>query len=555
MITVLPTELVDLIAAGEVIDAPIAVVRELVENALDAGATQIVIRAWLEEWRLEVLDNGRGMTPTELMTCALPHSTSKIQSLQDLQGVKTLGFRGEALHSLAQVSQLTVTSRAIDNQECGWRGEYDASGRMVSSSITAIAVGTRVEVRNLFANLHQRRQALSNPQASFKAIHAYVQRLALCHPTVTWQLWQGDRRPLSISPGQTPQALLPQYLKPLSYHDFQTLAQDLELPAGTDSTEQKAHLSVTIGLPDRCHRYRPDWIVIGVNGRPVHCPELEQSLLSCFQRTLPRHRYPICFAHFQLPPHWIDWNRHPAKTELYVQFMPHWQGQLKSLLYGGLQLTHNPAIAAPPRVNQLLKAAEPSGTYQLDAPSTSLTASVLNAPSPLKTIAQVNQTYIVVEHPHGVWLVEQHVAHERVLFEQLQHHWDCVPLSQPLLIDQLSLEQVERLQQWGIEIDPFGEDLWAIRSVPQLIRDQTEPIPLLRELSQQDSLTMAQATIACQSAVKNGTQLDRHTMKRLIDQWQHCQNPQTCPHGRPIYLALAESALARFFRRNWFVGN
>jgi len=552
MIHVLATELVDLIAAGEVIDSPIAVVRELVENALDAGATQISIRLGLNEWRLEVLDNGQGLTATELMTCALPHTTSKIEHLADLHRVKTLGFRGEALHSLAQVSQLSITSRAVGSQDCGWRADYDASGQVLSASITAIAPGTRVEVKDLFTNLPQRRQALSNPQPILKAIQHYLQRLALCHPHVTWQLWQGDRRPLSISPGQTPQAILPQYLKPLNYHDFKTLQTDLELPLEQANSGEKARLTLTFGLPDRCHRRRPDWVVLAINGRPVHCPELEQSLLGGFHRTLPRHRYPICFAHFQLPPHWIDWNRQPAKTELYLQFLPHWQAQLKSVLHQGLRLTHETAQVS--RVNQLLKAAEPTGTYQLNAPSTSLTETVLHTPLPLKAIAQINQTYIIVEHPHGVWLVEQHVAHERVLFEQLQRHLNCIPLAQPLLIDRLSPDQVERLQHLGVEIDPFGEDLWAVRTVPQLISEQSEPIALLRELSQMDSLSLVQAAIACQSAIKNGTFLELQAMKTLIEQWQQCQHPQTCPHGRPIYLALDESSLARFFRRNWLIG-
>jgi len=552
MIHVLSTELVDLIAAGEVIDSPIAVVRELVENALDAGATRILIRLWLQEWRLEVLDNGQGMTAAELNACALPHTTSKIEHLFDLQRVNTLGFRGEALHSLAQVSQLSIASRAVESPDCGWYNHYDAGGQAVSSAVMAIAPGTRVEVRELFANLGQRRQALSHLPPIFKAIQTYVQRLALCHPDVTWQLWQGDRRPLNISPAPTPQGILAQCLKPLNYHDFKTLQQDLDLPEGETNAGTNPRLTLTFGLPDHCHRRRSDWVIIGINGRPVQCPELEQTLLGSFHRTLPRHRYPICFAHFHLPPPWIDWNRHPAKTELYLQFLPHWQAQLKSLLHNGLRLTSGTAIA--PRVNQLLKAAEPTGTYQLHQPSTSLTEAVLQTPPPLTAIAQVNQTYIVVEHPQGVWLVEQHVAHERVLFERLQQHLNCVALPQPLLLDRLSPDQRSRLEQLGIEIDPFGEDLWAVRTVPQLISEHADPVSLLRELSQLDSLSTVQAAIACQSAIKNGTTLDLATMKALIEQWQRCQHPQTCPHGRPIYLALEESSLARFFRRNWLIG-
>ncbi len=557
MIQVLDRQLVDLIAAGEVIDSPLAVVRELVENALDAGADRILVRLGLEQWQLEVWDNGEGMTFEELKSCALPHATSKIQSLEDLQQIKTLGFRGEALHSLAQVAQLTINSRSGAATDCGWRSRYTAQGQPSPPEPVAIAVGTRVEVRELFANFPQRRQAFAHPNSLIKSIVSYLQKLALCHPGITWQLWQGERLRLSISPGTNPQAILLQCLKSLVAGQLGSIDQELcgpELAEAVDN-RNKANLRIIFGYPDRCHRPRSDWLIIAINGRPVNLPELEQVVMASFHRTLPRHRYPLCFVHLQLPPPWIDWHRHPAKTEIYLQHLSHWQGQLKTSLQQSLgSLTTDPT----PRLNQLLKAAEPAGVYQLQAPS-SLTETVLNNPTSaraIKAIAQVCQTYVVVEHDRGVWLVEQHVAHERVLFEQLERHWQCIPLEQPLLLQRFSPEQVERLQNLGLEIDPFGEDVWAVRSLPQLLQeriDQGELVEILEELSHLDSLAPAQAAIACRSAIKNGTVMDRQEMNKLIEQWQQCENPQTCPHGRPIYLALEESSLARFFRRNWLI--
>jgi DNA mismatch repair protein MutL len=279
----------------------------------------------------------------------------------------------------------------------------------------------------------------------------------------------------------------------------------------------------------------------------VNLPELEKVILSTFQRTLPRQRYPLCFLHLQLPPQWLDWHRHPAKIEIYLQHLSHWQQQIKTILQEQLGLL---TAQTMPRINQLLKAAEPTGIYQLQSPS--FTDVVLAKEQSLTAIAQVRQTYVVVEHPQGVWLVEQHVAHERILFEQLQKDWQCLPLEQPLLLQKFSPGQIEQLQSFGLEIDPFGEDVWAVRSLPQLLMelDNENLTQILQELSQLDSLTTFQAAIACRRAIKNGTKLERLAMNQLIEQWQKCENPRTCPHGRPIYLTLDDSSLARFFRRN-----
>ncbi len=412
-------------------------------------------------------------------------------------------------------------------------------------------MGTRIEVRALFANLPHRRQAIGNLQRQRIKIQHYLQCMALCHPRVTWQLWQQDRLKLQVSPGSTPQDILLQCLPALQQQDLTTVEQSLTPPSDAQNDNEPARLTLTLGYPDRYHRHRPDWVLVAINGRPVHLPELEQTLMGIFHRSLPRHRFPLCFAHLHLPPRWIDWNRHPAKTELYLQDLEHWQAQLKATLTQCLRLS--PLVSS--RAKTLLKAADTAGSYQLADPQTSLTATVLQPTFSLKAIAQVNRTYIVVEHDQGVWLVEQHVAHERVLFEQLQQQWSCQALVKPLLMSDLTPQQVERLQEFGLEIDVFGEGTWAVRSLPQLLQEEENPIDCLQELSQLTSLVTAQATIACRCAIKNGQPLTPKDYKQLIDQWQQCEQPQTCPHGRPIYLALDESSLARFFRRNWIIGN
>lgn len=166
----------------------------------------------------------------------------------------------------------------------------------------------------------------------------------------------------------------------------------------------------------------------------------------------------------------------------------------------------------------------------------------------------MNQTYIVAEVSEGIWLIEQHIAHERVLYEQLQMNWQCIPVTTPLLLNYLTSVQVEKLLHLGIDIEPFGESVWAVRSVPAPLVQREDCLEALQELSLGGDLATAQAAIACRTAIKNGTPLTLGEMQSLLEQWQQTRQPRTCPHGRPIYLALTETALARFFRRNWMIG-
>ncbi len=172
----------------------------------------------------------------------------------------------------------------------------------------------------------------------------------------------------------------------------------------------------------------------------------------------------------------------------------------------------------------------------------------------LKAVAQINKTYIVAEHPGGMWLIEQHIAHERVLYEQICEHWKLVKCEPPIILYQLSPEQIEQLQRINLEIEPFGEQLWAIRQVPALLQQREDCAEAILELSKGGDLNTAQVAVACRSAIRNGTTLSLPQMQQLLDEWQRTRNPRTCPHGRPIYLSLEESALARFFRRNWVIG-
>ncbi|MEM1393219.1 MAG: DNA mismatch repair endonuclease MutL [Cyanobacteria bacterium P01_D01_bin.116] len=569
-IQALPSEVVHLITAGEVIDSFASVVRELIENSLDAGATRIVVSLYPQQWRIRVADNGRGMSLEDLQQAATAHSTSKIRSCKDLWKINSLGFRGEALHSLTTLADLEIISRAEThpqtNRGCnGWRIVYGDKGEPLIMEAAAIAPGTVTVISNLFGNCIGRREGLPSIAQQMRAVQVVIQQTALCHPHVTWQVWQNGREWFAIYPTGNMRETLSQFLRRVHPSDLQDLKVKLNNP---DSS-----LTLVLGLPDRCHRHRPDWVRIAVNGRMVKCSELEQTILSSFHKTLPRDRYPVCFLHLSVSPNQINWNRNPVKTEIYLNQLDSLREQIAQSIDKAFSINCSGIKESfeVTRVSKLIKAAEAKSGYNFndrdiekknfETNQTNQNQSqTLNQNSPfstsipLKAVAQINKTYIVAEHPGGMWLVEQHIAHERVLYEQICEHWQLVQCEPPIILYQLSPEQVEQLQRIDLEIEPFGEQLWAIRQVPALLQQREDCAEAILELSKGGDLNTAQVAVACRSAIRNGTTLSVPQMQQLLDEWQRTRNPRTCPHGRPIYLSLEESALARFFRRNWVIG-
>lgn len=615
-IQTLSAEVVNLIAAGEVIDSLAAVVREVVENALDAGANRISVAVYSDLWRVRVADNGSGMNLNDLQQAASPHSTSKIRSSNDLWNITSLGFRGEALHSIATLAELEICSRLTGTFE-GWRVTYNSQGEPLLVESIAIAPGTVVTVSNLFGNWQLRRQGLPSIPQQLRAIQTTIQHIALCHPHVTWQVQQNDRPWFTISRSHSAKQILPQIIKQVRVSDLQELIVKVITPIVTvdaadpisinlsnlqelteeiptpimgdnlaDNSLEKlirfqgkssysknqqnqfysqrklSEIKVLLGLPDRCHRHRPDWVRVATNGRFVRSPELEQTILAAMARTLPRDRYPICFIHLQICPSQIDWNRHPAKAEIYLHSLSYWQEKITQTIEQALRIspTNLPEALQSQRVGKLLKASEAKGGYNLNRAIEATEEDKQTQKNAdiglieLRAIAQVHNRYILAENPTGMWLIEQHIAHERVLYEQICDRWQLVPLEPPIILNYLTSAQIEQLQRIGIEVEPFGEQLWAIRNAPALLKERSDCADALLELSLGGDLETAQVATACRSAIRNGTALSLPEMQTLLDQWKVTRHPRTCPHGRPIYLSLEESALARFFRRNWVIG-
>lgn len=621
-ISSLPHEVVNLIAAGEVIDSLAAAVRELVENAIDANATRITILVDLDQWTLRVTDNGQGMGVADLLQAALPHSTSKIRTSQDLWQITSLGFRGEALHSLAQLAHLSICSCPSDmgtEAVSGWQVDYDHQGQAIAQNTVAIAPGTIVTIRHLFAPWPGRRQVLPPRSQQLRHIQRTIQHFALCHPHITWQVEQrisrvnGDRPWFSLYPGPTAKTILPQLIRNLHPSDLrekneergakkeerrerneeqrEKLKTQNSKPSTPPSPLSPPHsltppLYLLLGLPDRCHRHRPDWINVAINGRVVRSPDLEQTIIGAFRRTLPRDRHPICFVHLQVPPTAIDWNRHPAKLDIYLDQLDHWRNQMREAIAHllALNLSSGDSFYSE-RVHQLLKTAEATASYGRSEDGGTRNEEIKNeergmrnegikneeggtrneeiyprthAPThpltSLKAIAQVRSTYILAEHPAGMWLIEQHIAHERVLYEQLCDRWQVVDVETPITLPHLTPAQVEQLQRINLTVDEFGPNLWAVRTIPQALLNRDDCTDALLELSLGGDMEGAIVATACRTAIRNGTELSLPFMQTLLDDWQRTRQPHTCPHGRPIYLVLEESSLSRFFRRHWVIG-
>lgn len=638
-IQTLPDEVIDLIAAGEVIDSLAAVVRELVENSLDAGANRITVSLYPELWQVQVIDNGQGMSLDDLRICATAHSTSKIRSCRDLWHITSLGFRGEALHSISQVADLNICSRTKEElgqklDPIGWRVSY-REGKSQQESAVAIAIGTIITVSNLFAKIPVRRRGLPTLPQQLKAIQKLICQVALCHPQITWQVKNNNRPWFYVSPGATAKDILPQFLKKINSGDLHHLSLEIPTPnleanknlnknspknsnkyiasaavsnlvdeprhqsfnsyksqsqdhqdhqlspscstlfaieeanntnnilGETNNQQSSSQIELILGLPNRCHRHRPDWVKVSVNNRFVRSPELEQTILSNFAQTLPRNRFPVCILHIHTCPSQIDWNRHPAKTEIYLHALPYWQAEISRAIARALKLNTAslPQEVGNQRLGKVIRVAEASGKYQIDRDLTKkleeqtplLPQTQLNSLK-LTAVAQVNKTYIVAEHPGGVWLIEQHIAHERVLYEQLQSSWELVPLASSIALEYLRSPQLEQLEKLGIEVELFGENTWAIRNAPKILAERDDCADALVELSWGGDLRSAQVASACRSAIRNGKILNLQEMQNLLDLWQATRNPRTCPHGRPIYLSLEETTLSRFFRRHWVIG-
>jgi DNA mismatch repair protein MutL len=573
-IRVLPPEVASQIAAGEVVERPASVVKELLENALDAGAKSVTVNITSAGRTLiQVADDGAGIPADELTLAVERHATSKLVSSEDLFRITTLGFRGEALASIGSVSRLTITSRTADSPSgARLRMEAGITGRLEK---VGSPVGTVVSVEELFYNVPARLKFLKQDMTERRAIDALLRRYALAYPLVRFKLVEGKTPTLQTSGDGDRRAIL------AALFSVDTARQMLDVIAEEDGFKLSGFIS-----PTALTRSNRKEITFFVNGRWVQDTPLGAALLQAYHTLLMVGRYPLAVVFVEAPPEEVDVNVHPAKAEVrfrnpdkvfsFVQrssrrallaYAPVPQGTLQNL-WGSApsQRQMDPTWSLAHAEQSAVKGQDAEGAQ----PSSLITQSTVFEKVPLlRLIGQIGATYLVAEGPDGLYLIDQHAAHERVLFEKLmaQHEQKSIP-SQALLTPavvhlppssvKLLEDQLPVLQHFGFHIEPFGQNSYQVRAIPSLFTN-SDPSAALRALVEdfeedetplQNELEAKIAGRVCKRlAVKGGQILSSDEQRALLTDLETCASPRTCPHGRPTMIHLSVDTLERQFGR------
>jgi DNA mismatch repair protein MutL len=555
----LPDDLVNKIAAGEVVERPASALKELVENALDADAQAVAVE--LRDGGaalIRVVDDGIGIAADELPLALERHATSKLARDADLAAVATLGFRGEALAAICAVSRFTVTSRARGAAE-GLR--LGGEGGVVTQRLAVPAdAGTSVEVRDLFFNTPARLKFLKSAASELAASLRVAAHLALAHPRVRFRVTADGRAALTAPAA----ADLRERIGALWGWDV----------AGRLLAVEREEHGVTArgwaSPPDLTRGGRDDVILI-VNGRPVRDPALASSVLAAYRPLLPRDRFPLVVLDLGLASADVDVNVHPAKA--WVRFRhPRLVGEL---IVAALHETLRRPAVAPPVAPTAAAGAGPTTTGAAPAGEASQPALFREAQAPWsaarfgRVLGQVQDTFVVSTSEEEIFFLDQHVAHERVIFEGLERELGAGrPPSQALLFPEpLALAPAARalLERWraplerlGFEFEGFGGDAVVLRAVPAALRGE-EPGRLVEAAVDElggprggePTLERALAFVACRAAVKANTPLAREEMERLVADLAGTAAPYFCPHGRPIVSRVSMQDIRRELRRTW----
>mgnify|MGYP005836030823 CR=1 FL=1 len=574
-IRVLPPEVASKIAAGEVVERPASVVKELLENALDAGAKHISIHVEAAGKRLiEVSDDGAGILPSELPLAVSRYATSKLSSAADLFRITTLGFRGEALASIAAVSRLTLVSRPAES-EMGAKITVEG-GQVGPIEMLGTPLGTVVRVENLFYNVPARMKFLKSDLTERRLIEELVSRYALAYPHVRIHLFINGALSLQTSGnGAAREVLAALYGLQIARQMFEVLAEE----EGLSLNGFISPLSIT-----RSNRRE---ITFFVNGRWIQDTALTAALLQAYHTLLMVGRYPLAILFLRLPPETVDVNVHPTKAE--VRFRD------RDRLFSGVQravrralMAYSPVAELKTWQNQHPSSLRASSAWQVEsidnrqhwtpvpaASETEPTAKPLiqavlpsqSAPL-LRPIGQVAAAYLVAEGPDGLYLIDQHAAHERILYERFMAQRRAqIPvqvLLEPTLVElpsasaHLFHEQLPMLASLGFQVEPFGSNAFLVRGVPAIFTeiDPAATLSALVEDFEEDETPLGGesearliARICKRAAVKAGQVLSMEEQKALLQDLEACQSPRTCPHGRPTMIHLSVDLLERQFGR------
>ena len=575
-IRILSDEVASQIAAGEVVERPASVVKELLENALDAGAQQVTIRVEQAGKRLvEVSDDGLGIPADEMALAVMRHATSKLRTAQDLFQIATLGFRGEALASIGSVARLTMVSHCR-TAEVGARLQVEG-GRVGKLEQVGVPLGTVVRVEDLFFNVPARLKFLKQDSTERQQIDSLVTRYAIAYPSVRFHLSQDGRPNLQTSGNGRAREVL------ANLFGVDIARQMLEVNLEDEDIIVKGFTS-----PVALTRSNRREITFFVNGRWVQDVALNTALLQAYHTLLMVGRYPLAMLFIQMSAAEVDVNVHPAKAE--VRF------RRPDQVFSSVQRAVRRALLAYSPVPQVSAAGwrnatpqrsidptwEMAAAIQTPARQTEMTTAIESGPAPsadqsplptgqlpiLRLVGQIGATYLVAEGPDGLYLVDQHAAHERVLFERfLRQPGGKIPVQ--ALLEPVSVqlppnsahaleEHLPVLNGLGFQVEPFGPGAFRLRSVPAFL-SAGDPMAAIRavveDFEEDETPLQAEienrlaARICKRMAVKAGQILSPEEQRRLLQDLETCQSPRTCPHGRPTMIHLSVDLLERQFGR------
>ncbi len=541
------------IAAGEVVERPASVVKELVENAVDAGATRIAVsveRGGAE--LIEVVDDGVGIPAEQLTLAVRRHATSKISVAEDLGSIATLGFRGEGLASIAAVSELEITSRVPD-REIGARVTAHAE-RCAPPEPVAAPVGTCVRASAIFAELPVRREYLRAASSEFGRISAFLSTFALAYPRITFAL-RHDGRDVWVMPAtgdrQERLAMV-----------FGREAASALIPLGDADTSIGGELAGFISTPGHD---RPDrrMQVLFVNGRLLRTTLLAGAWSGGYSTYVMVGRHPYGVLFLDLPPESIDANVHPTKSDIRLRYPAQVadgvrrsiSATLRAHAAGRLQESISPKGAPPP---------EPRAGTAVSFFDAAAVARAQETAPQMRVLGQISRAYVLASDGEALLLIDQHAAHERIAYEAIAQRAGGSESGEPLLLpvvvelDAAQSELLERvretLREAGLEIEPFGECAYRIVATPLSTRTRSFDLrAFLDDLSEDGKQLRGReriwASLACHSVTIAGERLELDEMTSLVERLQRCENPMHCPHGRPTMIRLGSDDLAKMFKR------
>jgi DNA mismatch repair protein MutL len=575
----LPEHLVNRIAAGEVVERPASALKELVENAIDAGASRISVSLSAGGLgRIEVADDGCGMAKEEIALALERHATSKLPG-DAIEAVTTLGFRGEALPSIASVARVTIESRVRGAD--GWSRIVD-NGKLAGEGPAALPPGTRVTVEELFGNVPARRKFLRSERSEYAACLDVVKRLAMARPDIGFTLEHDGRRTLHVQPGEDRPARV------AALTDRELAANSLAI----DYARGPARLGGVAGLPT-FNRGVADHQYLFVNGRPVKDRLLIGAVRAAYQDLLARDRHPVLALFIELPGEEVDVNVHPAKTE--VRFRD--PGNIRGLIVGGLrhaldeaghrsaqrpsaaalgnwqpEPARSPSFPLPSPGQATVWDRHQAYTAPLQARAEPAVESVPEAQSfPLGVArGQVAATYIVAEAEDGLVLVDQHAAHERLVLERMRRAManggvatQALLLPEVVELDEAACDRIEarldELAEMGLELERFGPRAILVRATPAmlgagdvkgLVTDLADELAAFDSaLSLKEKLDLVAATMACHGSVRAGRILSVAEMNALLREMEVTPHSGQCNHGRPTWVKLAHGDIEKLFGR------